>query len=69
MTQFGNQMPTGLLDPLQGIMVAKGSIIDKVHDLDVITYQLQQAPDFSVSLSGGPTTQENRMRAMKVFEI
>src|SRR5437773_6158611 len=26
-------------------------------------------PDFSVSLSGGPTTQGNRMRPVKVFEI
>ena len=26
-------------------------------------------PDFSVSLSGGPTTQGNLRRAMKVFEI
>jgi hypothetical protein len=25
--------------------------------------------DFSVSLAGGPTTQGNRMRPMKVFEI
>ena len=25
--------------------------------------------DFSVSLSGGPTTQGNRMRPVKVFEI
>ena len=26
-------------------------------------------PDFSVSLLGEPTTQRNRMRPMKVFEI
>lgn len=45
MAQFGNQMQTGLFDHLQGIIVAKCSIIDKVDDLDVITNQLQEARD------------------------
>ena len=45
MAQFGNQMQTGLFDHLQGIMVAKCPIIDKIDDLDVITNQLQEARD------------------------
>ena len=36
MTQFGNQMKTVLFDHLQGIIVAKCPIIDKVDDLDMV---------------------------------
>ena len=43
MTQFGNQMQTSLFDHLEGIIIAKCPIIDKVHDLDVLTNQLQEA--------------------------
>ena len=58
---------------LKALTVLSQAQVDQLLPVfsEVYTDQQQQkyAADFSVSLSEGPTTQGNRMRAMKVFEI
>ena len=43
--------------------------LDRPTPAEETPYEPDNAPDFSVFLSEGPTTQGKRMRLMKVFEI
>jgi len=60
-----------LRGPRKRIMDVKDKMMPTIDFIEEMKMSNKRAkkPDFSVSLSGELTTQGNRMRAVKVFEI